>query len=681
MRSIHETRTVAIVQARNGSIRFPRKVLRQIGTFSVLGLLIERLKQSKLISDIVIATTKKSEDDSLEDLAFSMGVQVYRGSSDDVLERYFEAAKAFRADYIVRITGDCPLVDPELVDLAVNLLTDHDYDYVSNTNPPSFPDGFDVEAFSYGALEDAVNQAQDKYDHEHVTPWLKRNVSKTYNFESGTDSSQLRVTIDEQQDLDQLLEVMKECDWNYGVHWRKVVEVLTSLESKLSADMQPKRNEGALMGTGQKLWKRAKAIIPGGNMLLSKRSEMFLPDLWPSYFESSKGCTVIDLDGKKYIDMSIMGIGTNSLGYGNEEVDAKVLEVVKKGNMSTLNCPEEVWLADELLQINPWADMVKLARTGGEANAVAVRIARAASGRDNIAICGYHGWHDWYLASNLAGDKNLDGHLLPGLSPAGVPRNLEGSVFPFTYNDFKGLWQLVSENDIGTIMMEVSRSFGPEGGFLENVRQFANERGIVLIFDECTSGFRETFGGLHQKYDVEPDIAMYGKALGNGYAITAVVGRREVMEAAQTSFISSTFWTERIGPTAALATLKVMKNLQSWEVITGFGNYIRAGWTKLANKHGMHISHWGIPALAGFTFQSSNAQAYKTYITQEMLKRGYLAGNSVYSSTAHSIEIIDTYMQNLDEVFLDIADFQNSDRPPHTFLDGPEAHSGFQRLN
>ena len=674
-------RVVAIVQARNGSVRFPRKVLGQVGDFSVLGLLIERLKQSKFLSDIIIATTSRPEDDSLVELALANGVHAHRGSSEDVLSRYFEAAQTNQADYIVRITGDCPLVDPGLVDLAVTSMVDDHYDYVSNTAPPTFPDGFDVEAFSFGSLEAAANQAFDKHDREHVTPWMKRNIVKTYNIESGTDYSHFRVTIDEQRDLDHLLFVMKECNWNYHVNWRQVLEVLALSEETGSASLQPRRNEGASMGTGQKLWKRAKAIIPGGNMLLSKRSEMFLPDLWPSYFESSKGCSVIDLDGREYVDMSIMGIGTNSLGYGNEEVDAKVLEAVKKGNMSTLNCPEEVWLAEELLQINPWADMVKLARTGGEANAVAVRIARAASGRDNIAICGYHGWHDWYLASNLSDDKNLDGHLLPGLSPTGVPRTLKGSVFPFTYNDFDGLLGLVSDNNIGAIIMEVSRSFGPEDGFLEKVRRLANEKGIVLLFDECTSGFRETFGGLHQKYGVDPDIAMYGKALGNGYAITAIVGRRDVMEAAQTSFISSTFWTERIGPTAALATLKVMKSLKSWEIITGFGEYIRAGWSKLADKNGVQIAHWGIPALAGFTIKSINSQAYKTYITQEMLKRGYLAGNSVYSSTAHSIEIIDTYMDNLDEIFLKIAEFEDNQSRSQTFLEGPEAHSGFQRLN
>jgi glutamate-1-semialdehyde 2,1-aminomutase len=136
-------------------------------------------------------------------------------------------------------------------------------------------------------------------------------------------------------------------------------------------------------------------------MLLSKRAEMFLPDQWPAYFSKAKGCKVWDLDGKEYIDMSIMGIGTNTLGYGHPEVDEAVHQTVTAGNMSTFNCPEEVYLAERLVELHPWADMVRLARSGGEANAVAIRIARAASGRDKVAICGYHGWHDWYLAANL----------------------------------------------------------------------------------------------------------------------------------------------------------------------------------------------------------------------------------------------------------------------------------------
>ena len=242
------------------------------------------------------------------------------------------------------------------------------------------------------------------------------------------------------------------------------------------------------MSTGQKLWKRAKRIIPGGNMLLSKRSEMFLPDNWLSYYKKAKGCKVWDLDGNEYVDMSIMGIGTNILGYGNDEVDEAVLNTVKDGNMSTLNCPEEVYLAEKLIELHPWSDMARLARTGGEAIAIAIRIARAASGKDKVAICGYHGWHDWYLAANLGDDNNLAGHLLPGLEPKGVPKNLKDSVVAFNYNRIDELEAIIGYHDIGVIKMEVSRNEEPQDDFLVKVRKIATDNNIVLIFDECSSG-------------------------------------------------------------------------------------------------------------------------------------------------------------------------------------------------
>ena len=233
------------------------------------------------------------------------------------------------------------------------------------------------------------------------------------------------------------------------------------------------------------------------------------------------------------------------------------------------------------MSLHPWSDMARFARTGGEANAVAIRIARIASGRDKVAVCGYHGWHDWYLAANLEKKNALQDHLLPGLNPQGVPVSLHGTVLPFSYNSFEELEALISEHpDIGVIKMEVTRNIEPTDNFLEKVRQLATRNNIVLIFDECTSGFRETFGGIHKKYNVEPDLAIFGKALGNGYAITAVIGSREIMEAAQSTFISSTFWTERIGSVAALVTLSVMEREKSWDRITDTGKnlFFRCFW-------------------------------------------------------------------------------------------------------
>jgi len=435
------------------------------------------------------------------------------------------------------------------------------------------------------------------------------------------------------------------------------------------------------MGTGQELYKKAKTLIPGGTMLLSKRPEMFLPEHWPSYFSKAKGCRIWDLDGKELIDMTIMGIGTNTLGYGNQAVDAAVMETVKNGNMSTLSCPEEVYLAEKLIELNPWADMVRFARSGGEANSIAIRIARAASGKDKVAICGYHGWHDWYLSANHNDEDKLSKHLLPGLSPNGVPKNLKNSVYPFNYNNFEELLTIVKNNDIGVIKMEVVRNFGPEDNFLHKVRELATRNNIVLIFDECTSGFRETFGGIYQKYKVEPDMVMYGKTIGNGYALTAVVGKRSVMEAAQSTFISSTFWTERIGPVAALATLNEMERVKSWEVITENGKKMQEGWKNLASLHNLKITLAGIPALSTYTFNSKEALSYKTLISQEMLKKGILASTNFYASTAHTNDEFEIYFNVLDEIFKKISKCEVGEIQIEDLIEGPICHSGFKRLN
>jgi len=432
--------------------------------------------------------------------------------------------------------------------------------------------------------------------------------------------------------------------------------------------------------SGQELWRRAKRVIPGGNMMLSKRAEMFLPEHWPNYFARTEGCRLWDLDGREYIDMSLMGIGTNTLGYSHPEVDRAVQQVVRDGNLATLNCPEEVYLAERLVELHPWADMVRLARSGGEANSIAVRIARAASGRDQVAFCGYHGWHDWYLAANLGDDQTLAGHLLPGLEPLGVPKHLRGSVASFKYNCFSELEAVVRDGSVGVIKMEVSRNAEPEPGFLEKVRELATAKGIVLIFDECTSGFRQTFGGLHKLYSIEPDMAVFGKTLGNGYAITAVIGRREIMEAAQGTFISSTFWTERIGPAAALKTLEVMEKVRSWERITEIGRQIGEQWRVLAERHGLPIQISGLPSMIAFTFPVPRMLKYKTLITQEMLKKGFLASTAVYVCTEHSPSVIEEYFSALDPVFSLIKECEMG-RSVDDLLEGPVCHDGFRRLN
>ena len=674
---------VALVQARMGSTRLPNKVMKVVKGKPMIQHLLERLTLSKEIDQICVASSEDRQNDVLQAFVESIGFVCTRGSEKDVLSRFFDSAKALNADVVVRITGDCPLVDFELVDKCIKEFKAAKVDYFSNVMPPTYPDGLDIEVFSFEALSKAHSEATSFFDREHVTPYLRNSESITKaRMTNAEDLSSLRWTVDDPEDLLVIKAVFEHFHPNNIFSWTEVLELYKNSPDLFEINSETKRNEGETMGTGQKLYKRAKKVIPGGNMLLSKRPEMFLPEKWPAYFSKAKGCKVWDMDDNQYTDMSIMGIGTNTLGYGHPEVDEAVMQTVRNGNMSTFNCPEEVYLAEKLVELHPWADMVRLARSGGEINSIAVRIARAATGRDKIAICGYHGWHDWYLSTNLRDDKNLDGHLLPGLEPNGVPRGLIGTTLPFNYNRIDELENLIKANpgQIAAIKMEVSRNAGPEDDFLQKVRNLATENKIVLIFDECTSGFRETFGGLHKKYGVEPDMGIFAKALGNGYAISACIGRSEVMQAAQKTFISSTFWTERIGPSAAIKTLEVMEKTRSWEQITQTGTQVSTRWQELADKYQLEIKRWGLPALSGFSFSSENALAYKTLITQEMLKKGYLASNAVYVCTEHTPEILEGYFDNLEPIFALIKECEEG-RDVSTLLDGPICHAGFKRLN
>jgi glutamate-1-semialdehyde 2,1-aminomutase len=385
------------------------------------------------------------------------------------------------------------------------------------------------------------------------------------------------------------------------------------------------------------------------------------------------------LDGREFKDLSLMGVGTNILGYSHPDVDNAVMETVRKGNLSTLNAPEEVYLAEKLIELHPWADMVRYARSGGEICAIAVRIARAATGKDKVAFCGYHGWHDWYLAANLGENDGLDGHLLPGLDPNGVPRALAGTSIPFQFNDLEQLTNILGgDPEIGAIYLEVQRSDPPDPGFLEGVRALATQHNAVLIFDECTSGFRRTLGGMHLHYGVEPDLATFGKTVGNGYAITAVIGRESVMQAAQKTFISSTFWTERIGPTAALATLKVMEETSAPQRVHEIGIQVQQRWVELGATHDLVVTPGGLPALANFSIDDYNPLAVKTFITQAMLDHGYLASNSMYTSIAHTPEILDQYFEALGTVFAQIT--RSSDPNLGELLPRGSAQAGFKRL-
>jgi glutamate-1-semialdehyde 2,1-aminomutase len=431
---------------------------------------------------------------------------------------------------------------------------------------------------------------------------------------------------------------------------------------------------------GQALYAKARKLIPGGTQLLSKRPEMFLPDGWPSYYTKAAGAAIIDLDGNTFIDMSICGVGATVLGYADPDVDAAVKTAIDNGSMSTLNSPEEVELASQLIKLHPWSAMARFSRSGGEAMAIAVRIARAHTGRQIIAFCGYHGWHDWYLSANLADDSALDGHLLAGLAPKGVPRGLKGLMQPFHYNDLEGLKAIARDHgaNLAAIVMEPVRN-PPAPGFLDGVRQIATECGAVLVFDEVTAGFRINNGGIHLTLNVEPDMAVFAKALGNGYPISAIIGTSAVMSSAQETFISSTAWTERIGPVAALATLSKFRSHDVAAHLVRIGERIMAGWQSAGAKAGLPLHVDGIPPLAHVGFDVPEPRVAMTLFTQLMLDRGYLARGAFYAMYAHTDDHVDGYIAACEEAFAIIA-AAVKDGTVKSQLRGDVAHAGFQRL-
>jgi glutamate-1-semialdehyde 2,1-aminomutase len=673
---------IAIVQARCNSLRLPNKVMKKFDNITAIEILYKRLIMSKKLDDIVIATARNGLNLNLINFLKEKKIKYFVGAESNVLKRYYDASKKHNADIIVRITGDSILIDHKLVDKVIALFLKKNVDYASNCQPATFPDGLDIEVFSKKCLSTTYKIAKNKFEKEHVTPLMRSlDTFKRVNLKNKKDYSYLRWTLDQKEDLKVIDSIIKNFKPNIYFSWSQILKVTQSNKRKFNSNIKIIRNEGPQMTKTQKLWRRAKQIIPGGNMLLSKRPELFLPNKWPAYFTKSKNCSVWDLDFKKYLDISLMGVGTNTLGYAHKAVDSAVRGVIKKGNLTTLNCPEEVLLSEKLLDLHPWADKVRLFRTGGEASAAAVRIARAATGRSKVAFCGYHGWHDWYLSANLKYKNNLGTHLMSGLEPNGVPKELKNTSIPFEYNNFKQIEKISNQNKLAAIKMEVQRNFPPKKNFLKKIRKLCNQNGIVLIFDECTSGFRQNFGGLHKLYGVNPDIAWFGKALGNGYAITAIIGKNEIMESAQNSFISSTFWTERIGPTAAIKTLEEMEKIKSWEIITRTGNYIRKKWAEIAERNNLKIQLSGLPALSSFSILSDDWIKYKTFITQEMLKKNILASNAVFVCTKHNKKILDTYFNRLDEIFNKIQKFENKSLNIDAELNGEICQTGFKRLN
>jgi glutamate-1-semialdehyde 2,1-aminomutase len=433
----------------------------------------------------------------------------------------------------------------------------------------------------------------------------------------------------------------------------------------------------------QDLYTRALEVIPGGTHLYGKRSELHASAVWPAYVSRAEGGHFWDVDGNEFIDFNL-GAGPVMLGHSFPPVIEAVQRQLPRGQLYATSSPLELELADLVISMIPCAEMVRFARTGGEACAVAVRIARSYSRRDKVLFCGYHGWHDWYVSANLADRDTLNSHLLPGIDPLGVPKALTGTTIPFQYNNIESLKAALDANrdEVACIVIEPARTFQPENNFLHQVREMANAHGVVLIFDETVTGFRYRRGGAQEYFGVIPDMAIFGKAMGNGFPLTCVAGRRDVMMACRDSFISSCFWGETTSLAAGIATLTFIRDNPVLERIWATGQAIMEGVTTAAAEIGVPLVFLGLPCnpFVRFTVRDVRlARGIATLWEQEQLRRGVCAGGLFYICYSHTQEDIRRTVQVCAEA-LGVVRKALDEGDASRFLLAGERRDGFKRL-
>ena len=408
------------------------------------------------------------------------------------------------------------------------------------------------------------------------------------------------------------------------------------------------------------LYERAMELIPGATQLISRRPNRVAFGVSPVYAARAQGARFWDVDGFEYIDW-ISGIGSIILGYADPVVDEAVREQISTGTVYSVNHELEVELAEELCRSIPCAEMVRYAKCGGEACAIAVRIARGVTGRDKILFSGYHGWHDWYLAANLSEEASLNAHLFPGIEATGVPKGLAGTALPFAQGDLAALGELLDRHrgEVAAIIMEPLRSEIPPDGFLAGVQRLAREHGAVWIFDEVSAGLRFSTGGAQQYLGVTPDMAVFAKSLSNGYPMAAVVGRRDVMEPSARMFISSTYWSDTIGLRAALTTLREVRRRDVPGQLWRFGAELKRRLNLVAEVVGLDVCCRGIDVHPHLQFGLSDP-VLKNQVTtlhiQEMAKRGCHGYASFYLNAAQGEPELEQTVAAARDVFTIIRD-------------------------
>jgi glutamate-1-semialdehyde 2,1-aminomutase/spore coat polysaccharide biosynthesis protein SpsF len=678
-REAKEGPVVAIIQARMGSSRLPGKSLAEIEKRPMLWHVIHRVKRASLIDRVVVATSTSPADDAIEKMCRENDVPCYRGSEHDVLDRFYGAARGEKASQVVRITADCPLIDPEVIDRVVRRFQRGDLDYASNAMVRSYPDGLDTEIFSFSALERAWHEASRTSEREHVTPYLRSDKFRTANVENNSAPfyQHYRWTVDEVEDLEFIRAVYRALHDRESFGMKDVLELIEKTPGldKMNSEIVSNRGyykslfEEACAAAAprrpiekSKAWLgRAEKVIPGASQTFSKGSNQHVRGVAPVFLAKGKGCRVWDVDGNEYIDY-IQGLLPNILGYANEEVNAAVAEQLGQGHSFSLPHPLEVELAERLTQLIPCAEKVRFGKNGSDATSGAVRGARALTGRELIACCGYHGWQDWYIGSTT---RN-----------AGVPHAVRALTHPFVYNDLGSLQKLLNDDkgEFAAVIIEPVNFWPPSAGFLEGVRDLAHEHGALLIFDEICSGFHFGLGGAQKKFGVTPDLACFGKAMGNGFPIACVVGRADLMKVFEDIFFSFTFGGEVASMAAAMKVLDVLENTDALARMDASGRLLQEGLNALANEARLQdrVKCIGYPSWSLIKFLDTDGKdsfLVRSLFTQECVKRGVLLLTTHNMTAAHDPLAIEQTLRVYAEVCKTVSKWL-SEAHPEEHLEG-----------
>ena len=671
-----------------GSTRLPGKVLADISGVPMLEHVVRRVRDAKTVDEVMLATTVSAGDDAIVEFCSKRKIACFRGSEEDVLDRFYQAAQTASAAIVVRITCDCPLIDPAVIDRVVRVVKDGDSDYATNTLRYTYPDGLDVEAFTFTALRRAWKEATKPSQREHVTPFLRTEDGiRRCNVENDTDLSgrNYRWTVDTAGDLEFIRAVYGAFEPPWDFRLGNILDLLDrepALAGKQTNDIM---NEGYYLSilkeakaeAAPKLsleksfaWlERAKKVIPGCAQTFSKSYTQYVAGAAPVFLQRGKGCRAWDVDGNEYIDY-VQGLLPNILGYAHDEVNAAYAAQTAEGHSFSLPHPTEVELAERLCKIIPCAEMVRFGKNGSDVTAGAVRAARAFTGRDRIACCGYHGWQDWFIGSTTR--------------HAGVPKAVRELTHPFPYNDLAALAALLESHagEFAAVIMEPVNFTKPLDGYLEGVKALAHKHGALLIFDEICSGFHFGLGGAQKKFGVTPDLACFGKAMGNGYPIACLTGRGDVMRICEEIFFSFTLGGEVASMAAAMKVLDILEQTDALVRMEANGRRLQDGLNLFARKCGIEsrLECLGYPTWTVIKFRDANGAdslLERSLFQQEAVKRGLLLLVTHNITAAHDQPAIEKTLEIYAKVVKTLAGWL-SEPNPAKFLEGAMVQSVFR---